>query len=77
MCKNTPTRVIFKIKLKEEVNEVRAKLGSQCLYGWDSYFVRKKVEFSLLLVKVTGRSFNVMFIFCAQAVSFFVWKQGR
>lgn len=54
------------------MNEVRAKLGSQCPDVGNSYFVRKKVEFSLLLVKVTGRSFSVMFIFCAQAVSFFV-----
>ena len=30
-----------------------------------SYFVRKKVEFSLLLVKVTGRNLSVMFIFLA------------
>lgn len=37
-----------------------------------SYFVRKMVEFSLLLVKVMGRNLNVMFIFRAVAASFFV-----
>lgn len=36
-----------------------------------SYFEKKKVEFSLLLVKVQGRNLSVMFIFLAQEMSRF------
>lgn len=35
-----------------------------------AYFVRKKVEFSLLLEKVMGRNLSVMFIFLALEASF-------
>lgn len=38
--------------------------------SFPSYLVRQNVEFSLLLVKVTGRNLSVMFILLAQADSF-------
>lgn len=39
--------------------------------------MRKNVEFSLLLVKVTGRNLNVMFIFLAFAASFFALTERK
>lgn len=41
-----------------------------------SYFV-KKVEFSLLLLKVMGRNLNVMFIFLALDASLLAWTRGK
>ena len=50
--------------------------GNKLCVQFHTYLVRQNVEFSLLLVKETGRNLSVMFIFLAQADSFLACKSG-